>query len=200
MIRPTVAPPRSGCSCTRVTSCFRNPPCARTRPCHQPSTTRFTLGYQGSARPRAFVKPWPTRVACVSRSSPPTIPFESSTIGAIFCRACASIATAILPCSRCPATKPRDRRQELADLLHEFGARGVYLKQRARADLRREAHAELAPKEPAAGRGRSNAAAGARRRGTLRRHARRRLVLRASSSISATTARAWPRSAADARC
>jgi 23S rRNA (cytosine1962-C5)-methyltransferase len=44
-----------------------------------------------------------------------------------------------------------DRRHELAELLHEFGARGVYLKQRARADLRREAHAELAPKEPVAG-------------------------------------------------
>ena len=44
-----------------------------------------------------------------------------------------------------------DRRQELADLLARFGARGVYLKQRARADLRREAHAELAPKEPLAG-------------------------------------------------
>ena|SRR6478735_3116457 len=44
-----------------------------------------------------------------------------------------------------------DRRRELAELLHEFGARGVYLKQRARADLRREAHAELAPKEPVAG-------------------------------------------------
>ena len=44
-----------------------------------------------------------------------------------------------------------DRKQELANLLHEFGARGVYLKQRARADLRREAHAELAPKEPVAG-------------------------------------------------
>ncbi len=44
-----------------------------------------------------------------------------------------------------------DRRQELADLLHQFGARGVYLKQRARADLRRETHAELAPKEPLAG-------------------------------------------------
>jgi 23S rRNA (cytosine1962-C5)-methyltransferase len=44
-----------------------------------------------------------------------------------------------------------DRRQELAELLHEFGARGVYLKQRARADLRREAHSELAPKEPIAG-------------------------------------------------
>jgi 23S rRNA (cytosine1962-C5)-methyltransferase len=44
-----------------------------------------------------------------------------------------------------------DRRQELADLLQESGARGVYLKQRARADLRREAHAELAPKEPVAG-------------------------------------------------
>jgi 23S rRNA (cytosine1962-C5)-methyltransferase len=44
-----------------------------------------------------------------------------------------------------------DRRQELADLLHEFGARGVYLKQRARVDLRREAHAELAPQAPIAG-------------------------------------------------
>ncbi len=44
-----------------------------------------------------------------------------------------------------------ERRQELADLLLELGARGVYLKQRARADLRREAHAELAPKEPIAG-------------------------------------------------
>jgi 23S rRNA (cytosine1962-C5)-methyltransferase len=44
-----------------------------------------------------------------------------------------------------------DRRQELADLLLEFGARGVYAKQRARADLRRETHAELAPKEPVAG-------------------------------------------------
>ncbi|HEX2674242.1 MAG TPA: class I SAM-dependent methyltransferase [Polyangiaceae bacterium] len=44
-----------------------------------------------------------------------------------------------------------ERRQELAALLHEFGARGVYLKQRARADLRRETHAELAPKEPIAG-------------------------------------------------
>ena len=44
-----------------------------------------------------------------------------------------------------------ERRGELAELLHEFGARGVYLKQRARADLRREAHAELAPKAPIAG-------------------------------------------------
>ncbi|MEP7049572.1 MAG: pseudouridine synthase [Pseudomonadota bacterium] len=44
-----------------------------------------------------------------------------------------------------------ERARELADLLLEFGARGVYLKQRARADLRREAHAELAPKEPIAG-------------------------------------------------
>ncbi|HEY3666198.1 MAG TPA: class I SAM-dependent methyltransferase [Polyangiaceae bacterium] len=43
------------------------------------------------------------------------------------------------------------RAQELADLLFEYGARGVYLKQRARADLRREAHAELAPKAPIAG-------------------------------------------------
>ena len=44
-----------------------------------------------------------------------------------------------------------DRARELAELLMAFGARGVYLKQRARADLRREAHAELAPKEPVAG-------------------------------------------------
>jgi 23S rRNA (cytosine1962-C5)-methyltransferase len=44
-----------------------------------------------------------------------------------------------------------DRRLELSDLLIELGARGVYSKQRARADLRREAHAELAPKEPLAG-------------------------------------------------
>ena len=43
------------------------------------------------------------------------------------------------------------RSQELADLLVEYGARGVYLKQRARADLRRETHADLAPKEPVAG-------------------------------------------------
>src|SRR5207237_1792376 len=38
-----------------------------------------------------------------------------------------------------------------ADALHELGAQGVYVKQRARADLRREAHAELAPKAPVAG-------------------------------------------------
>lgn len=44
-----------------------------------------------------------------------------------------------------------ERRDELARALFELGARGVYLKQRARADLRREAHAELAPKEPIAG-------------------------------------------------
>jgi 23S rRNA (cytosine1962-C5)-methyltransferase len=43
------------------------------------------------------------------------------------------------------------RSRELADLLLEYGARGVYLKQRARADLRRETLAELAPKEPVAG-------------------------------------------------
>ena len=43
------------------------------------------------------------------------------------------------------------RARELAELLVELGAQGVYLKQRARADLRREAHAELAPKEPLAG-------------------------------------------------
>ncbi|HET7541740.1 MAG TPA: class I SAM-dependent methyltransferase [Polyangiaceae bacterium] len=44
-----------------------------------------------------------------------------------------------------------ERRRELAQLLHEFGARGVYVKQRARADLRRQSHAELAPQEPIAG-------------------------------------------------
>ena len=44
-----------------------------------------------------------------------------------------------------------ERRQELADALLEFGARGVYVKERARADLRREAHAELAPKAPISG-------------------------------------------------
>jgi 23S rRNA (cytosine1962-C5)-methyltransferase len=43
------------------------------------------------------------------------------------------------------------RSQELAELLVSYGARGVYLKQRARADLRREAHAELAPKTPVSG-------------------------------------------------
>ena len=41
--------------------------------------------------------------------------------------------------------------QTLSELLHEFGARGVYVKQRAKADLRREAHAELAPKIPSVG-------------------------------------------------
>lgn len=44
-----------------------------------------------------------------------------------------------------------ERRDELAAALFELGARGVYLKQRARADLRREVHTELAPKEPIAG-------------------------------------------------
>ena len=44
------------------------------------------------------------------------------------------------------------RAPEIAQILAEFGACGVYLKARARADLRREAHAELAPKEPLAGR------------------------------------------------
>jgi 23S rRNA (cytosine1962-C5)-methyltransferase len=44
-----------------------------------------------------------------------------------------------------------ERRHEFASLLLEFGARGVYLKLRARQDLRRQAHAELAPKEPLAG-------------------------------------------------
>jgi 23S rRNA (cytosine1962-C5)-methyltransferase len=43
------------------------------------------------------------------------------------------------------------RASEMAAILADFGARGVYLKQRARADLRREAHAELAPKAPIAG-------------------------------------------------
>jgi 23S rRNA (cytosine1962-C5)-methyltransferase len=41
--------------------------------------------------------------------------------------------------------------QPLSEMLHEFGARGVYVKQRARADLRRETHAELAPNTPSAG-------------------------------------------------
>ncbi len=45
-----------------------------------------------------------------------------------------------------------DRCRELADLLLELGAEGVYVKQRARADLRRESHGELAPKEPLVGR------------------------------------------------
>ncbi|HEX3773402.1 MAG TPA: pseudouridine synthase [Polyangiaceae bacterium] len=41
--------------------------------------------------------------------------------------------------------------QPLSEMLHEFGARGVYVKQRARADLRRETPAELAPNTPSAG-------------------------------------------------
>jgi len=41
--------------------------------------------------------------------------------------------------------------QSLSDLLHEFGARGVYVKRRAKADLRREMQQELAPKTPSAG-------------------------------------------------
>lgn len=44
-----------------------------------------------------------------------------------------------------------DRSLEIAGLLVELGARGVYLKQRARTDLRRAARAELAPKDPIAG-------------------------------------------------
>lgn len=44
-----------------------------------------------------------------------------------------------------------ERRNELAELLLEYGARGVYVKERARADLRRETHAALAPKEPLVG-------------------------------------------------
>ncbi|HEY2406274.1 MAG TPA: class I SAM-dependent methyltransferase [Polyangiaceae bacterium] len=43
------------------------------------------------------------------------------------------------------------RSQELAELLAAHGARGVYLKQRARTDLRRAAHAELAPPQPILG-------------------------------------------------
>jgi len=43
------------------------------------------------------------------------------------------------------------RASEIAQVLVDFGARGVYLKERARADLRRAAQAELAPKEPIAG-------------------------------------------------
>lgn len=41
--------------------------------------------------------------------------------------------------------------QTLSELLSEFGARGVYVKQRAKADLRRESHAKLAPNTPSAG-------------------------------------------------
>jgi 23S rRNA (cytosine1962-C5)-methyltransferase len=44
-----------------------------------------------------------------------------------------------------------ERRREIASLLTEFGAHGVYLKLRARADLRRQTQLELAPKEPLAG-------------------------------------------------
>jgi len=43
------------------------------------------------------------------------------------------------------------RRAELAQLLVDGGARGVYVKIRARADLRREVALELAPHEPDAG-------------------------------------------------
>lgn len=43
------------------------------------------------------------------------------------------------------------RRQEIAGLLVELGARGVYLKLRVRADLRRQHAGELAPAEPIAG-------------------------------------------------
>jgi 23S rRNA (cytosine1962-C5)-methyltransferase len=45
----------------------------------------------------------------------------------------------------------RDRAPELAALLVELGARGVYLKIRARADLRRADRAALAPEQPVAG-------------------------------------------------
>jgi 23S rRNA (cytosine1962-C5)-methyltransferase len=43
------------------------------------------------------------------------------------------------------------RSAELAELLVELGARGVYLKQRAKADVRQLDHAELAPVTPLAG-------------------------------------------------
>jgi 23S rRNA (cytosine1962-C5)-methyltransferase len=43
------------------------------------------------------------------------------------------------------------RRQEIAGLLVELGARGVYLKLRVRADLRRQHAGALAPAEPIAG-------------------------------------------------
>jgi 23S rRNA (cytosine1962-C5)-methyltransferase len=45
----------------------------------------------------------------------------------------------------------RDRAPELAALLVDLGARGVYLKIRARADLRRADRAALAPEQPVAG-------------------------------------------------
>jgi len=41
--------------------------------------------------------------------------------------------------------------QALSEMLHDAGARGVYVKQRAKADLRRETHEHLAPKTPAVG-------------------------------------------------
>lgn len=44
-----------------------------------------------------------------------------------------------------------ERREELAARLHEEGAEGVYLKVRARVDLRRVNHIELAPPLPVAG-------------------------------------------------
>jgi 23S rRNA (cytosine1962-C5)-methyltransferase len=43
------------------------------------------------------------------------------------------------------------RAQEIASALRRFGARGVYLKRRVRADLRRLSATELAPPEPIAG-------------------------------------------------
>jgi len=45
----------------------------------------------------------------------------------------------------------RERAREIAAVLVGIGARGVYLKLRVRADLRRLAATELAPKEPVAG-------------------------------------------------
>ena len=45
----------------------------------------------------------------------------------------------------------RERARELAAVLVRLGARGVYLKLRVRADLRRLSAAELAPREPIAG-------------------------------------------------
>lgn len=44
-----------------------------------------------------------------------------------------------------------ERREELAELVHSAGALGVYLKVRARTDLRRADHGELAPVAPVRG-------------------------------------------------
>ncbi len=82
------------------------------------------------------------------------------------------------------------RRQEIAGLLVELGARGVYLKLRVRADLRRQHAGALAPAEPIAGDPRL-----ARSRCTKDRSSSTWSLVtgcpRGCSSTSATTVRAW---------